>query len=263
MAPYYPGMDDPEMDDRPPGLASRLRRPIMAIGGGSFGFEVDRSPLDDHWLALGRAVRGRDRPRICLIATATGDDPSLIDRFHRIYGPLAETAHLALFDRDVEDVRTFLLDQDAIYVGGGNTASLLAVWRAHGVDAALADAHAAGVVLAGRSAGSICWFEGGTTDSFGPTLRGLTGGLALIPGSNSPHYDGEAQRRPLFQRLVGDGSLPPGIAVDDHAAAVFDGPDLVEVVASYAGPAAYRVERTADGVVETAIAARVLTAGAA
>lgn len=235
----------------------------MAIGGGSFGHEVDRSPIDDHWLALARAVRGRDRPRICFIGTATGDTPVLIERFHGVFADVADTSHLALFDRTVEAIEPFLVDHDAIYVGGGNTASLLAVWRAHGVDAALAAAHATGVVLAGRSAGSICWFEGGTTDSFGPTLRGLTGGLAFIPGSNSPHYDGEAQRRPLFQRLVGDGSLPPGIAVDDHAAAVFDGPDLVEVVASHAGPAAYRVERTADGVVETAIPARVLTAGAA
>lgn len=254
MAPYYP-----DMDDRPVDAAPRLRRPIVAIGGGSFGFEVDRSPLDEHWLALGRAVRGRDRPRICLIATATGDPSELIDRFHRIYAPLAETSHLALFDREVEDVGPFLLDQDAIYVGGGNTASLLAVWRAHGVDAALADAHAAGVVLAGRSAGSICWFEGGTTDSYGPTLRGLTGGLALIPGSNSPHYDGEAQRRPLYQRLVGEGSLPPGIAVDDHAAAVFDGPDLVEVVTAREGATAYRVEPDGQGGVrETALPARLL-----
>lgn len=235
----------------------------MAIGGGSFGHEVDRSPLDDHWLALARAVRGRDRPRICFIGTATGDAPGLIERFHGVFADVADTSHLALFDRTVEAIEPFLVDHDAIYVGGGNTASLLAVWRTHGVDGALAAAHDAGVVLAGRSAGSICWFEGGTTDSFGPTLRGLTGGLAFIPGSNSPHYDGEAQRRPLFQRLVGDGSLPPGIAVDDHAAAVFDGQDLLEVVASHAGPAAYRVERTADGVVETAIPARVLTAGAA
>lgn len=250
------------MDERPTAPARRLARPIMAIGGGSFGHEVDRSALDDHWLALGRAVRGRARPRVCFIGTATGDDASLIERFHRIYGELAEPSHLALFDRTVGDIAVFLADQDAIYVGGGNTANLLAIWRLHGVDVALAAAHAAGVVLAGRSAGSICWFEGGTTDSFGPALRGLTGGLALVPGSNSPHYDGEAQRRPLFQRLVGDGSLPDGIAVDDHAAAVFDGPDLVEVVASRDGAAAYRVERTADGGVrETPLTVRRLATG--
>jgi peptidase E len=251
------------MEDRTIDAGPRLRRPIMAIGGGSFGHGVDRSPLDDHWLALARARRGRDRPRICFIGTATGDDPGLIESFHRVFGELADTSHLALFDRTVEALEPFLLDHDAVYVGGGNTASLLAVWRAHGVDRALVAAHDGGVVLAGRSAGSICWFEGGTTDSFGPALRGLTGALAFIPGSNSPHYDGEAQRRPLFQRLVGEGSLPPGIAVDDHAAAVFDGPRLVEVVASRAGPTAYRVERTAAGVVETSIPARVLMAAPA
>lgn len=232
----------------------------MAIGGGSFGHEVDRSPLDDHWLGLARAVRGRDRPRICFIGTATGDDRVLIERFHRVFADRAETSHLALFDRTVEAIEPFLVDHDAIYVGGGNSANLLAVWGIHGVDRALAAAHEAGVVLAGRSAGSICWFDGGTTDSFGPTLVGLTGALGFIGGSNCPHYDGETQRRPLFHRLVGDGSLPPGMAVDDHAAAIFDGPDLVEIVASHSGQAAYRVERTADGIVETRIPARVLAA---
>ncbi len=230
----------------------------MAIGGGSFGPETDRSVLDDEWLALARLVRGRARPRICFIGTATGDDDSLIARFHAVFGDLAETSHLALFDRTVEDIQAFLIAQDAIYVGGGNTASLLAVWRAHGVDAALGAAHAAGVVLAGRSAGSICWFEGGTTDSYGPTLRGLTGSLGFIAGSNCPHYDGETQRRPIYHQLIADGSLPPGIAIDDHAAVIFDGPTFVEVVASHAGPAAYRVEPTADDVIETALAARVL-----
>jgi peptidase E len=135
---------------------------------------------------------------------------------------------------------------------------MLAVWRAHGVDIAIRAAHEAGVVLSGRSAGSICWFEGGTTDSFGPTLREVTGGLGLIAGSNSPHYDGEPQRRPTYQALVASGSLPPGIAIDDDAAAVFDGPTLVEVVAAHAGPAAYRVERTVDGVTETVLPVRVL-----
>ena len=229
------------------------------MGGGTFASSGTRTPLDEFVLSLARARRGAERPAMCFIGTATGDDAGYIERFHAAFDDVAETTDLALFSRTVKDVAAFLIGQDAIYIGGGNTASLLAVWRTHGVDEALRGAHAAGVVLAGASAGSICWFEGGTTDSFGPTLHALTGGLGLIAGSHCPHYDGEPQRRPTYQRLVADGSLPAGIAVDDDAAAVFDGPALVEVVAARAGPSAYRVERGPDGrAVETLLATRIL-----
>jgi peptidase E len=242
-------------------LASHgFRRPIMVVGGGAFGPDARGGALEDHWLALAlaRAVDGRERPRVCLIATASGDADAVIEHFHDVFGGVADTSHLALFDRTVEDIEAYLLAQDAVYVAGGNTASLLAVWRAHGVDRALRAAHAAGVVLAGRSAGGLCWFESGTTDSFGPRLAPLTGGLGLIPGSHCPHYDGEAERRPTYQAMVASGELPTGIAVDDFAAAVFDGPDLAEVVAASEGPGAYRVERMTDGVVETPLPVRVL-----
>jgi peptidase E len=116
------------------------------------------------------------------------------------------------------------------------------------------------VLLAGRSAGGLCWFEGGTTDSFGPRLAALRDGLALIPGSHCPHYDGEAERRPTYHAMVGSGDLPPGLAVDDFAAAIFDGADLVEVVAAEAGRTAYRVDRMDGEVVETALPAQVLGA---
>ncbi len=230
----------------------------MAIGGGGFTFDAGSSAVEEHVIALAREVSGRERPRLCYIGTASGDHEAGIARFHEVFADLAETSHLELFDRTVEDIPAYLLRTDAVFVGGGNTASMLAVWRAHGVDVALREAHDAGVVLSGRSAGSICWFEGGTTDSFGPNLREVTGGLGFIAGSNSPHYDGEPQRRPTYQALVASGLLPPGIAVDDDAAAVYDGPTLVEVVAAHAGPAAYRVEATADGVVETVLPVRVL-----
>jgi peptidase E len=230
----------------------------MVVGGGAFGHDTHGGALEDHWLTTARAINGRDRPRVSFIATATGDDESVIDHFHDVFGEAAETSHLALFDRTVEDIEGFLLAQDAVYVSGGNTASMLAVWGVHGVDAALRRAHEAGVLLAGRSAGGLCWFEGGTTDSFGPRLAALTGGLGLIPGSHCPHYDGELERRPTYHAMVGRGELPGGIAVDDFAAAVFDGPELVEVVAARAGPAAYRVERSSGGVIETTLPVRVL-----
>lgn len=232
----------------------------MVVGGGAFGLDTSGGALEDHWLALARSINGRDRPRVCFIATATGDDEAVIDHFHEVFGDAAETSHLALFDRTVEDIEGYLLAQDAVYVAGGNTASLLGVWRAHGVDAALRRAHEAGVLLAGRSAGGLCWFESGTTDSFGPRLASLTGGLGFIPGSHCPHYDGELERRPTYHAMIGRGELPGGIAVDDFAAAVFDGPDLVEVVAAREGPAAYRVERTSSGVIETVLPVRVLAA---
>jgi dipeptidase E len=231
----------------------------MVVGGGAFAIDGRGGPLEDHWLALARAVRGRDRPRVCLLATATGDDQEVIDQFHDLFGRFAETSHLALFDRTVEDIGGFLLDHDAVYVAGGNTASMLAVWRAHGVDAALRAAHEAGVLLAGRSAGGLCWFEGGTTDSFGPGLAPLIGGLGLIPGSHCPHYDGEPERRPTYHALIESGALPPGIGVDDFVAAVFEGPELVDVVAAADGPAAYRVDRMPGGVVETRLRTRVLS----
>jgi peptidase E len=236
-----------------------MRRWIVAMGGGGFSMEGERSPLDEAFLELARARRSVPRPRICFIPTASGDSPDYVGRFHRAYDPVAETGRLTLFDRQVEDIPAFLLEQDGIYVGGGNTLSLLAVWRAHGVDRALRAAHEAGVVLGGLSAGSICWFEGGTTDSFGPTLQPLDGGLGLIAGSHSPHYDGEPQRRPTYHALVGAGRLPAGLAIDDGAAAIFDGGRLVEVVASLAGKTAYRVEPDGrGGAIETALPARVL-----
>ena len=246
------------MDAPPKQDGERLRRPIMVIGGGAFGLETHGGALEDHWLALARSVNGRDRPRVCLIPTATGDDDAVLDHFHNVFGDTAEVSHLALFDRTVEDMEAFLLAQDAVYVAGGNTASMLGVWGAHGVDAALRHAHDAGVLLAGRSAGGLCWFEGGTTDSFGPRLAALTVGLGLIPGSHCPHYDGELERRPTYHAMVGRSELPGGIAIDDFAAAVFDGPDLVEVVAAREGPAAYRVERSSGGVIETTLPVRVL-----
>jgi len=241
--------------------ARRLRRPIMVVGGGAFGLDARGGALEDHWLALARAAGGRDRPRVCLIPTASGDDEATIDHFHDVFADVADTSHLGLFDRTVEDIEAYLLAQDAVYVSGGNTASLLAVWRAHGVDGTLRAAHAAGVVLAGRSAGGLCWFESGTTDSFGPRLASLTGGLGLILGSHCPHYDGEAERRPTYHGMVASGELPAGIAVDDFAAAVFDGPELIEVVAASESPRAYRVERATDGVAETTLPVRVLAQG--
>jgi dipeptidase E len=229
------------------------------MGGGGFQMEPDNLLLDDYVLALAREGSGRDRPRICLIPTASADDKVLIADFERLFAPRSEPRVLRLFDRADEDLRELVLGQDAVYVTGGNTANLLALWRLYGLDTLLREAWNAGVVMAGMSAGAICWFESCTTDSFGPDLRPLHGALGILDGSLSPHYHGEPQRRPLYHRLIADGSLPPGYGVDDGAALVFHDRELIEVVASSGGAAAYRVEPDGSGgAIETALPARYL-----
>jgi peptidase E len=154
--------------------------------------------------------------------------------------------HLPLFRRQHADVAAHLLAQDVIYVGGGNTPNMLAVWRVHGVDVALRRAYEAGSLLCGVSAGALCWFEGGVTDAFGGPLRCLDGALGLLPGSFCPHDDGDPRRRPTYQRLVADG-LASGFAADVGAALHFIDGALAEVVTSRPHAHAYRVERRRDG----------------
>jgi len=234
-------------------------RLIVAMGGGGFSMEPDNPLLDDYTLDLARTARGRERPRVCFLATASGDTPGYIADFYAALARRSEASHLSLFVRTVDDIERHLLDQDVIYVGGGNTENMLAVWRVHGVDRALRAAWESGVVLTGLSAGSLCWFETGTTDSYGAGLAPLSSGLGFLPGSHAPHYDGESTRRPHFQRLIAEGVLPAGYAADDGVALVFRGTELDEVVASRPGARAYRVERGADGkAIETELPTRYL-----
>ncbi len=162
----------------------------------------------------------------------------------------AEPTHLSFYPWPPDDLRGLALSHDAILVCGGNTANMLAVWRAHGFDRVLREAWEAGVVLFGWSAGMICWFEAGVTDSFGPDLAGMRDGLGFLPGSACPHYDGEELRRPCYTQLVADG-FPAGLALDDFAAARFEGTGLVEVVASMAAARGYRVGPDGETPLET------------
>ena len=231
---------------------------VVAMGGGGFSMEPDNPLLDDHVLDLARANRGRVRPRVCFLPTASGDSPVYIASFYAAFASRSEANHLPLFTRTLDDIDGFLLEQDVVYVGGGNTENMLAIWRLHGVDHALRTAWESGVVMTGLSAGSLCWFETGSTDSFG-RLAPLSRGLGFLAGSHSPHYDGEPTRRPHYQRLVGDGTLPAGYAADDGAALVFRGTKLAAVVASRPDARAYRVERDPTGAaVETELPTRYL-----
>ena len=160
---------------------------------------------------------------------------------------------------NVPDIAAHLLDQDVVWVFGGSVANLLALWRLHGVDTAMRAAWEAGVVLTGVSAGSICWYVGGTTDSFGPDLRPVTDGLGLLPYGNGVHYDSEEQRRPLLHRLVADGTLPTSYATDDGAGLHYVGAELHEALAEKEGAGAYVVSRDDDGnAVETPLPVRML-----
>lgn len=223
------------------------RRHILAIGGFAALPQQDQ-PLPaiiGHALALS----GVAAPRVCVLNTANGDDPGAYVRMYAMLSQRgARPAHLQLFPMpNVSDPEDLLLSQDVIFVGGGSVANMVAVWRVHGLDDILRRAWAAGVVLAGVSAGAICWFDAGTTDSFGPLLRPFTGGLGFLPGSYCPHYSGEPTRRPAYQALVADGTLPGGIACDDGAGAHFAGDDLVGIVAERPGAVGYRVEPDGHG----------------
>ena len=229
-------------------------RCIVAMGGG--GFSMD-DPLIDAYV-LDRV--DASRPRICFLPTATPRPDTYVVRFYDAFpSSRFEPSHLDLFDRRVDDVGAFLGEQDVIYVGGGNTANMLAVWRVHGVDRALRAAWESGVVCCGISAGANCWFEASTTDSFlVGQAEALSDGLGLLPGSFTPHYDSEPERRPSYRRLVASGALPPGIACDDFAAVRFDGSELAEAVVAREGAGAYRIRREGDDATETPLPVRRL-----
>jgi peptidase E len=212
---------------------------IVAMGGLSWEDE-ERRRLEDYWLGL----TGSERPRVLVVPTAVSDSAQMTLAIMDQLADRAEVGHLSFFPWPPERLRELALAQDAIYVTGGNTANALAIWRVHGFDAILREAWEAGVVLAGWSAGMICWFEAGVTDSFSPELDGMRDGLAFLSGSACPHYGSESKRRPVYERLVGEG-FPPGLAADDCVALRFDGTELAEVVSAQAGARAYRV--TAEG----------------
>jgi len=157
----------------------------------------------------------------------------------------ADVTHLSFYPWPPADLRALVLAHDVILIGGGNTANMLAVWRAHGFDQVLREAWEAGIVLSGWSAGLICWFEAGVTDSFGPQLDGLNDGLGFLRGSACPHYDGEELRRPVYRRLVADG-FPPGIALDDGAGAHYVGTSLKRVLSTTSSATGYLVTPTSE-----------------
>ncbi len=236
---------------RPTVTAVPADRPTIvatSIGFQSRGrdrFDWDAGPIFDLCAELSGAT---GTPKVCYLGTATGDDAALITSVYSALSGRFRPSHVEVFSMpNLDDVRGHLLAQDVIWVGGGSVANLLALWRLHSYDEFLREAWEAGVVVGGVSAGSLCWHLGGTTDSFGPALRPVTNGLGFLPYSNGVHYDSEEQRRPLYHRLVADGTLADGYATDDGVGLVYAGTDLVEAVADRADCHAYRVFRDSDG----------------
>jgi peptidase E len=223
---------------------------IIAMGGGGFLMEPDNLLLD-HYVLSAAAV---PQPRVCFVGTASGDAQSFLDRFYTAFGTLeCRPTHLSLFKPPTADLRSYVFEQDVIYVGGGNTRALLVLWREWGLDAILRAAWLSGIVMAGISAGSICWFEQGLSDSVIPNALAPLNCLGFLAGSNCPHYDGEADRRPVYQRCVREGTLKAGYAADDGAALHFIGADLKAVVSSRQSARAYSVRLNGAEIEEAAL----------
>jgi dipeptidase E len=225
------------------------KRQIIAIGGGGFTVEPKNPAMELYVLAQAR----RRNPSVCFLPTASGDSAAYIAKFYAAFAVhRCRPRHLSLFDR-TPNLRDQLLAQDVIYVGGGNTKSMLAVWREWQLPELLREAWNLGTVLAGISAGAICWFEAGVTDSWAERLEPLRC-LGWLPGACCPHYDGEIERRPTTQELVAKGFLPETLALDDGVAAHFRGRKLLRVVSSRFGASAYRVRRAGQRFIEAPLA---------
>ncbi|HCP44791.1 MAG TPA: peptidase E [Deltaproteobacteria bacterium] len=222
--------------------ATQDQRTIFAMGGGGFSMEPDNLALDQYILALTK----QERPKVCFLPTASGDAEEYIQRFHTSLETLGtEHSHLSLTRYNQPDPHRHLLDQDVIYVGGGNSFQMLLVWRAHGIHETLRQAWEEGIILCGISAGSLCWFSGSITDSWGHPLQVLDDGLGFLPDSHCPHYDGEPERQEIYEESIASGVLPPGVAVEDSCGVLYRGTQFVESVCSVPGKSSYRV--TADG----------------
>jgi dipeptidase E len=218
---------------------------IVAIGGAAFSGEPANLALDQYVLNQ----TGKANPNALLIPTARGDDAAYIAKFYAAYTALgANPSHLPFFERTPE-LRKLVLSQDVVFVGGGNTKSMLAVWHEWGLPEILKEASGTGVVLAGVSAGAICWFEQGITDSWADRLRPLEC-LGWLPGSCCPHYDGEVERRPAYHSLLLGGHVKPGYAIDDGVAAHFSDGRLKCVMSKKAGSSAYYVSVDAGSIKE-------------
>lgn len=231
-------------------------RQIIAMGGGGFSMEPDNLALDQYILDQS----SKPRPKVCFVPTASGDADAYLLNAYKAFSKLdCRISHLSLFRPPLGDLESYVMDKDVIYVGGGNTRNLLVLWREWGLDVIFRKAYEAGVVLAGISAGANCWFDVCTTDSVPGQLRALPC-LGLLKGSFSPHYDGEAERRPTLHQLMREGKIAPGWGSDNSSALHFVDEQPLRAVCSKPEAKVYRVELDGGEVVETALEMMDLTA---
>jgi peptidase E len=234
-----------------------LKRQIIAIGGMALPPELDNLLLVKYFLEQTR----RRKPKVAFIGTAGGDAEAGRLRFYAGFSHFdCKPTHLPFFARTPNDLESFVLEQDAIFVGGGNTRSMLAVWRDWGLDEYLRKAWEQGIVLGGGSAGSICWFDHGITDSIAGPLTALPC-LGFLAGSNCPHYDSEPMRRPTVRKLVASGRIPDGVAADDGVALHYIDNRLAHAVSSRPRAKAYRVNRAGKRAAERVLPTRYLARG--
>jgi dipeptidase E len=212
-------------------------RQIIVLGGGGFSMEPDNPLLD---LYILKQVK-KTEPQICFIPTASGDSDNYISRYYNFFNQQnCNPSHLSLFEPPTRNLESFILEKDIVYVGGGNTKNLLALWKEWGLDDILRKAWNEGVILAGLSAGSICWFEEGVTDSFGDGLEPIKC-LGFLKGSNCPHYDGEIGRKPAYHKLIETKKIKSGVATDDGVAIHYKEQEISKIVSSRPNAKAYRV----------------------
>lgn len=230
---------------------------LLAMGGGGFTMEPDNPALDDYVLSL----TDKPEPRVLFLPTASGDPTAQITAFYGRFARSAAATHLSLFRRhgSARTLADIVLEQDVVYVGGGSMRNLLAIWQAHGLDELLTEAWRRGIVLAGLSAGAMCWFAGGITRSAGPPE--VIEGLGLLPGSLTVHADGEPERLPAWLAAVRSGQLPGGWAADDGVALLFRGTRMARVLSSRPGTAALRADAVGDELVRHRIEPELLGAG--
>jgi peptidase E len=215
-----------------------MKRQIIALGGGGFSDEPDNPLLDNYILSQS----AKPEPKICFIPTASGDAREYIDKFYRCFEKKnCAPTHLSLFSGNVDRLEEFILERDIVFVGGGNTRNLLILWKEWGLDQFLRNAYARGIILSGISAGSICWFEQGLTDSFPNQLHPIDC-LGILEGSNCPHFDSEPERKPIFMQKISAGELKGGLGCEDGVALHFINEQLHRAVSSDPEKRAYGYE---------------------
>ncbi|MCM3758233.1 peptidase E [Sporosarcina aquimarina] len=212
-------------------------RQLIALGGGGFSMEPDNPLLDLYILKQAQ----QPSPKICFIPTASGDSDNYISRFYHFFNQQeCIPSHLSLFEPPTRDLESFILNKDIVYVGGGNTKNLLALWKEWELDCILKKAWNQGIILAGLSAGANCWFEEGVTDSYGEGLEAINC-LGFLKGSHCPHYDGEVERKSAYHRLMNSRKIQSGIAADDGVAIHYKGQRISKIVSSRPNAKAYSV----------------------